>query len=149
LDARFATGLARAVEALGVAFVVVQRPPVFVFQVRADQELVADSLGRLDGLVDFGLNVGQRNVGGRRGQAVAIEGRQHIFWRFVVIAGEFDFLVSDSRDLFERALKIFSHLGAHGVELYADTAEFARRRFALDPVQRRQRDGSDYALTRS
>src|SRR5262249_38155219 len=63
-------------------------------------------------------------------------------------AGEFNLLVAAGRDLFQRAFEIFSHLGAHRVELHADAAKLLRRRFAFYPVQGGQGDGSNYTLTR-
>ena len=50
----------------------------------------------------------------------------NVLRRMIEIAGKLDFLVSDLRDLRDRALKVFLHEIAHGVELETHAVDMMR-----------------------
>ena len=61
---------------------------------------------------------------GGRGQAGLLEAVADLRRRALEVAGELDFLVADRRDLRERGVDVLLHLGAHRVELHAETLDF-------------------------
>ena len=62
-------------------------------------------------------------MGRRCRETVGIELRANLLRGPAEVAGEFDFLVADTRDLLERALDVLLHRVADGVELDAYAGE--------------------------
>src|SRR5215208_3484037 len=101
-----------------------------------------DDVRRLEDRLElvFG-EAGIIDVRGRRGQAGLLQGIADLGRRAFEIAGELDFLVADGRDLRERSVDVLLHLGAHGIELHAETLDLLR--VEPDTRHRRGANGAD------
>src|SRR5579863_7686113 len=127
LDARLAASFAGSIEEVGGAFPDIRLKAQRFIKPGTDQVRMTHNVSRFESLWPFFLDDLVVNVGGRRGEAAAIEGSTNYFWRMIEIAGEFHFAITDGGDPRERGVKLFFEIVAHGVELQPDT---------LDPMKR-------------